>query len=63
MPNNILTILKKRGKNPAWLSRMSGIGPPQLSKIMSGGVKYPLVITGIKIAKALGVTVEDLWKP
>ena len=49
MANNILAILKKRGKNPAWLSRASGIGPPQLSRIMSGKVEYPLVITGIKI--------------
>ena len=62
MPNNILAILKKRGKSRGWLSRACGIARPQLWKIITGKVKYPLVGTGIKIAKALGVSVEEIWK-
>lgn len=62
MGNNILAVLKKRGKSRGWLSRACGIARPQLWKIMMGKVMYPSVRTGHKIAKALGVSIEDLWK-
>lgn len=62
MRNNILAILKKRGKSQGWLSQASGIARPQLCKTVSGKVRSPSVRTAIKIAKALGVPVEEIWK-
>lgn len=62
MDNLILSVLKKRGKSQGWLSKQTRIDRMQLNKIVRGITRHPQVHTAIKIAKALGVSVEDIWK-
>jgi len=63
MDNIILKVLRTKKISQGSLSRKSGVDRVQLWKIVNGKVPYVRLTTAIKIAKALGVTVEDLWKP
>ncbi len=64
--NNIgATIKKKRvklGLSQEGLAQKSGVKYTTLSKIESGVIKTPSVLTMAQIARALSVTIEDLLK-
>jgi len=60
--NLILKILKSRNLSQGWLSRKSGVDRVQLWKIVHGKVPNIRASTAIKIAKVLGVPVEEIWK-
>jgi predicted transcriptional regulator len=60
MKNRIEEALVKRGRSKAWLSRISGIQRPYITKLCSGKID-PRISTGRLIAKALGCTIDELW--
>jgi len=62
LDNLILSVLKKQGKSQAWLSRAAGINRTHLHKIIAGKVPNMRVSTAVEIARALGVSVEKLWR-
>lgn len=43
-----------------WLARKVGCGKTTISEVERG--RLPNVVTEIKIARALGTTVENLWE-
>lgn len=56
-----LTYIRERsGYSQRKLSMLSGVPQPIISDIENGKTKSPTVDTAIKLAKALGCTVEDL---
>jgi len=62
--NNIGENIKKRrtklGLSQEDFAQKSGVKYTTLTKIESGVIKTPSVVIMAKIAKALGVTIEDL---
>jgi len=62
MKNSIAAILRKKRKSQGWLAQAAGIDKPNLCRIVNGKTKNPSVRTAIKIAKVLGMSVEDLWR-
>ncbi len=64
--NNIGENIKKRrtkmGLSQEDFAQKSGVKYTTLTKIESGVIKTPSVIMVEKIAKALGVSIEDLLK-
>ena len=64
--NNIGENIKKRrtklGLSQEDFAQKSGVKYTTLTKIESGGIKTPSVLMVEKIAKALGVSIEDLLK-
>lgn len=58
--DNIKKIRTKKGLTQDDLVRKSGVKHTTLTKIESNVVTKPTVQTVAKIAKALGVTIEDL---
>ncbi len=64
--NNIGENIKKRrtklGLSQEDFSQKSGVKYTTLTKIESGVIKTPSVLMVEKIAKALGVSIEDLLK-
>ena len=52
----------ERGFSQAALSRRTGINPSYLSRIETGKV-HPTVRTALRIAEALGLSIEDLVGP
>ena len=61
MKNRIEEVLVKQGRSKAWLSRISGIQRPYITKLCSGKIADPRISTGRLIAKALGCTIDELW--
>ena len=69
MPKTISTIAKnikkhrkKKGLSQDKLSRLADVSHATIIKIESGGIQSPTIDTVQKIAKALGVGLEDLTK-
>ncbi len=64
--NNIGENIKKRraklGLSQEDFAQKSGVKYTTLTKIESGVIKTPSVLITAKIAKALGVSIEDLLK-
>ncbi len=60
--DNIKKIRAKKGLTQDDLVRKSGVKHTTLTKIESNVVLKPTVQTVAKIAKALGVAIEDLLK-
>ena len=64
--NNIGENIKKRrtklGLSQEIFAQKSGVKYTSLTKIESGVIKTPSVLMVAKIAKALGVSIEDLLK-
>ena len=64
--NNIGENIKKRrtklGLSQEVFAQKSGVKYTTLTKIESGVIKTPSVLMVEKIAKALGVSIEDLLK-
>lgn len=53
-------LLKQRGLKQEWLAKEARIGSTALSRIVQGKAD-PSLKNALRIAKALGVKVEDLW--
>jgi len=59
---NIKKYRKKKGITQDKLARLADIAHATIIKIESGGIQSPTIDTVQKIAKALGVDLEDLIK-
>lgn len=60
--NNIDLILKQKNKSQGWLARKIKMERAQLSKIINMVTAYPNILTCYKIARALGRSLEEIWK-
>lgn len=54
-------ILKDQGRTQKWLSEKVGVGMRTISEIKQGK-RLPTLPVALRIAKVLGVAVEDIWK-
>ncbi len=61
MVNCIVEVLKKRKWNQRRLAKASGLDPAHICKVIHNTAD-PRVGTALKIAAALGMKIEDLWK-
>jgi transcriptional regulator with XRE-family HTH domain len=59
---NIKKYRKERGLSQDKLSRLADVSHATIIKIESGGIQSPTIDTVQKIAKALGIGLEDLTK-
>ena len=59
---NIKKHRKEKGLSQDKLSRLADVSHATIIKIESGGIQSPTIDTVQKIAKALGVGLEDLAK-
>lgn len=59
---NIKKYRKERGLSQDKLARLADIAHATIIKIESGGIQSPTIDTVQKIAKALGIGLEDLTK-
>ncbi|MBI3308948.1 MAG: helix-turn-helix transcriptional regulator [Candidatus Melainabacteria bacterium] len=59
---NIKKHRKERGLSQDKLSRLADVSHATIIKIESGGIQSPTIDTVQKIAKALGVGLENLTK-
>ena len=59
---NIKKYRKEKGLSQDKLSRLADVSHATIIKIESGGIQSPTIDTVQKIAKALGVGVDDLIK-
>ncbi|MDD5551756.1 MAG: helix-turn-helix transcriptional regulator [Candidatus Pacebacteria bacterium] len=59
---NIKKLRKQRGLSQDKLSKLADISHNTVIKIESGAIQSPTMDTASKIAKALGVTLDDLMK-
>ena len=57
---NIKKLRKEKGLSQDRLSRLADVSHATIIKIESGGIQSPTIDTVQKIAKALGVGVDDL---
>lgn len=61
MKNNVREYREYKGVSLRWLARKVGCGTSTLCDI-ERGKSIPNVRIAIRIAKALGTTVENLWE-
>jgi transcriptional regulator with XRE-family HTH domain len=59
---NIKRYRKEKGLSQDKLARLADVAHATIIKIESGGIQSPTIDTVQKIAKALGVGIEDLMK-
>ena len=59
---NIKKLRKQRGLSQDKLSKLADISHNTIIKIESGAIQSPTMNTASKIAKALGVSLDDLMK-
>ena len=59
---NIKKLRKQRGLSQDRLSKLADISHNTIIKIESGAIQSPTMDTASKIAKALGVSLDDLMK-
>jgi transcriptional regulator with XRE-family HTH domain len=59
---NIKRLRKQRGLSQDKLSKLADISHNTIIKIESGAIQSPTMDTAQKIAKALGVSLDDLVK-
>jgi len=59
---NIKKLRKQRGLSQDRLSKLADISHNTIIKIESGAIQSPTMDTAGKIAKALGVSLDDLMK-
>jgi len=59
---NIKKLRKKLGISQDKLSKLANISHNTVIKIESGGIKNPTIRTAQKIAKALGISIDELIK-
>jgi transcriptional regulator with XRE-family HTH domain len=53
-------ILESRGIKQKWLCEKTGLSSSAMSQIVRGE-SFPTLHTAIKIAKAIGIPVEEIW--
>lgn len=61
MANLILEAIKKKGWSQGKLAQAAGLERVQLNRLIHRS-KSPSVWTALKVAKALAMKVEELWK-
>lgn len=61
MKNNVREYREYKGVSLRWLARKVGCGTSTLCDIEKGRI-VPNVRLAIRIARALGTTVEELWE-
>lgn len=61
MKNNVREYIEYKGVSLRWLARKVGCGTSTLCDIEKGR-SVPNVRLAIRIARALGTTVEELWE-
>ena len=59
---NIKKLRKQKGLSQDRLSKLADVSNNTIIKIESGGIQNPTIKTVQKIAKALGVSLDDLMK-
>ena len=59
---NIKKLRKQRGLSQDKLSKLADISHNTIIKIESGAIQSPTMNTASKIAKALGISLDDLMK-
>ena len=59
---NIKKLRKTKDLSQDKLSRLADVSHATIIKIESGGIQSPTIDTAQKIAKALGVSLDDLMK-
>jgi len=59
---NIKKYRKEKGLSQDKLSRLADVAHATIIKIESGGIQSPTIDTVQKIAKALGIGLEDLTR-
>ena len=59
---NIKKYRKEKGLSQDKLARLADVAHATIIKIESGGIQSPTIDTVQKIAKALGIGLEDLMK-
>lgn len=59
---NIKKLRKQQGLSQDKLSKLANISHNTIIKIESGAIRSPTMDTASKIAKALGVSLDDLIK-
>ena len=59
---NIKKYRKEKGLSQDKLARLADVAHATIIKIESGGIQSPTIDTVQKIAKALGISVEELIK-
>ena len=59
---NIKKYRKEKGLSQDKLSRLADVSHATIIKIESGGIQSPTIDTVQKIAKALGIGLEDLTR-
>ena len=65
LPNickNIKKLRKEQGLSQDRLSKMADVAHPTIIKIESGAIQSPTVETAQKVARALGVSIDELMK-
>jgi transcriptional regulator with XRE-family HTH domain len=62
LAENIKTLRKKKGLTQERLARLADISNNTLIKIEQGIAKEPTITTIIKIASALGISIDKLVK-
>lgn len=60
LSDNIKSLMKERGFTQFQLSLAAQVPQPRICDLVKGKVKNPRLETAVKLARALGVTVEDL---
>ena len=60
---NIRRIRKKKGVSQDKLSKLAEVAYNTIIKIESGAIQNPTIETVQKIARALGVSLDELTKP
>lgn len=54
-------IRERAGKSPEQLGELAGVHPQIIRKLESGQSAWPRLDTAAKLAKALGLTTDDLY--
>lgn len=61
--NNVKHWRKKRSLSQEKLARLADVSLNALTKIESGFAKHSTIQTAVKLAKALGISLDELVKP
>lgn len=60
MENKLKEIMKEQGRTQKWLSQTVGVSETTMSSIINKK-STPTLQVAMKISKALGKSVEDIW--
>ena len=60
--NNVAKLRKKAGISQQELGRLSGVPQGVISLIESGVTQFPRLDTAAKLARALGCTIDELFR-